>query len=666
MASRDGIIRWQAVGVLILVAMPTVFAALESFSRESPALPRVAPLADSIRAKTAALPEALDMPAVEQMPQPPPVPRVRGRQATANEALRLAAQDLWLSVPYHEQPYQRYIWIRDGRLQTFKAIALALNYISTAPTPYPPVAVGKDRLLLARVDVRNYSSPFNYAARQSWIDAWEELRFEPALNLLFTRDTLKFNFGVEVVKQKKRVVKEEWDKQDVPPYKADDGQTYTKKWVKREVVSYVDVDIIADEDVLRQVNVDAVDPDLVSFLIDRTYSQAPLVTHGYFAVRSLRTLQQVDKGKLFQTLLSGLYNKFKFIPQNSKKGTDEDNLFAQLGIGDVKAGITADRLFERGLASRARVYIDKSGVTERERICEFFWSLTGEVTETQPLITQTLDLDVQTFDLGDDLLANLLRPRAKGKEIIYTDANGFPGFFAANGDGKILDQVPDTVIAGDRSTPHNTVLEAGISCIRCHGTDRGLRTVRNDIRKVTGAFSDIFGDFSRFPVFRPGMTRQQQDEVSIIFALYKGDPELKTLPRARNDLGNAYVRVVGQWEDKPGPQLDIVSKGSAAIAEIFDHYLFDGVTAVDALRDLGIEPDGYSVLGARIPDVKAAGEHLGRLLPPLPGATVYGIDPEDPRIALLKGGGVLERRRYALVEGFIAARVAIGKRMGVK
>ena len=266
------------------------------------------------------------------------------------------------------------------------------------------------------------------------------------MNLLLTRDTLKFaaGLGIDMPKGKtKKVSRIEKIKVPMAPYVAKDGKTYDFRWGEKTVVA----DVPIDEDVVR-----VIPPHLLATLprlVTETGSQAPIVSFDYFITRALDTLEEEE---LFKTLYSGLYIKFANIPQNSKVGTDEDNLFEQLGVGNVKGKITAAKVFDT-LRSDAKVAIFESDITKRPRQVAIIPTLAGHVTKGKSFISITGDPFRKNIDIGRHAVLNLLQLKVDGKEVIFIKTNGFHGFAAINGAGKVVNQVPDTITSDHEIPP---------------------------------------------------------------------------------------------------------------------------------------------------------------------------------------------------------------------
>src|SRR5436190_13595637 len=80
---------------------------------------------------------------------------------TENDAMALALADL-KSIDIDEQYYMRYIWVKepeaniDELREHMQCTVLVLNYISRATVLARPIPLGKDKLMLLRIDLRHY------------------------------------------------------------------------------------------------------------------------------------------------------------------------------------------------------------------------------------------------------------------------------------------------------------------------------------------------------------------------------------------------------------------------------------------------------------------------------------------------------------------------------
>lgn len=510
-----------------------------------------------------------------------------------NVAVAKAVKDI-LTVNVHDRKYVRYIWLQDGSQDALHSVSLTLNYISRTSTIKRPIFIDHD---LVKFDCRYYG-----------IDAtWNELRFDPKFSLLLTKDTLAF-IGI---KTRKQVLV------DSPPFQ-EDGKTYTKKWawVEEEVKQVT-------EDVVQAVS-PHLDQKAFGILVNETGSPAPIVSDRYFTVRALSTIQ--DKGA-YKIIYGGLYYQFANIQTGLKKGTDEDNLFEQLGVGDVESGITAKRIFDR-LRSDQRVAIFRSNITGRPRRIDFLRTLAG--LDTQSFVSVTHDIKAEDIDIGKHPVMNLLDFKDAAREIIFEKANGLHGFALYDGNGKRTDEAPpDIAIDHLVPAPHSTRLQPAIGCIRCHGKEGGWRVVNNDAKKLLGGLLDIFPS-------------RKADEIDRLVGLYSGNVENKLLPRGRDDYASAILKSTGPWGKD---QTEIVSTSSSYLSNLWKEYWYDTIDASAALIELGIKHDK-----------KEAVTILRKLLPPVP-VIIDGRIPEDPRIGALLVGLSINRSDFDLVYSFIAKRV---------
>ncbi len=507
--------------------------------------------------------------------------------ADENAAIAMALADV-RTLPHHDRQYQRYIWIPNGKVEDLQDVSLTLNYISRASTIIRPIPVAGH---LARVDVRHYAP--KDADQVEWFQAWVQLRFDPRFSLLLTKDTLKFSRGLIV---------------NVPDFKEGD-------------------DVI-------QVPSPHLDQAAYAALVHETQSQAPIVSHRYFIVRALSTIRDVG---VFKTVYSGLYYDFVGIKTNAKKGTDEDVLFEQLGVGDVQAGLTAAKVFEK-LRSDQRIAVFRSNITGRPRRADFLRTLASR--DGQSIVSVTHDIKQANIDVGVHPIFNLLDFKDDARELIAEKANGLHLFALFDNNGKRQDEAPpDVAVDHTIPAPHSTRLQPAIGCIRCHGPDSGWRVVHNDAKKLLGGLLDVFPS-------------RKADEIDRLAGLYSGDVELKLLPRGRDDYAQAILRATGPFKASKN-QTDIAKLSAERLANTWKVYWYDLVGPSQALDELGIKHDP-----------KKAVETLRKLIPPplaIEGDLVPHV-PEDPRIGGLLVGLSIGRSDFDLVFSFLASRMKVAKK----
>jgi hypothetical protein len=516
------------------------------------------------------------------------------------------------------------VWIEGAAHEDMQAVSLTMNYFGLGAAPVRPLPLGQGKLMVVRIDLRQYAGR-SAADLNRLIKTWEEFQFDPKFSLLITRDTLRF-LDVPAPTVKKTV--QEKVLIDVKPF-VQDGKTYNQRWETRSKI--VEVPFTeAGVDVVR-VPSEHIDVAAYELAVSLTQSQAPLVSHRYFVTRALSAIQ--DKG-LYKTVYGGLYYELAGLRSGAKKGTDLDLLFEDLGIGNVDAGLTAEKLFDR-LRSDQRTAVFKSGVTAKPRVTQIFPTL---LATEGGLFMLTLDVRDQDIDIGTHPLMNLLKQGGKPvHEGIWTKANGLHGFVLFDGDQKLAREVPPDV-ANDTTipAPHTQRLEPAIGCIRCHAKERGWRVLANDVPKLLAGRLDIFGDAA-------GNGRQNSDVLDRLAGLYAGNVERSLLPRARDNYATAVLRATGPWKASKD-QTDVVELASARLEKIVREYKYRPVDAGVALTELGYEFKPGEEL-----------KTLRTLLPPV-RVVIDGVIPEDPRAAALLAGLSINRTDFDLIYSFLAAR----------
>lgn len=587
---------------------------------------------------------ALTLPAAD--PPAPPVKELP--QPSENDLLALCAADS-KTLDRESQLFTRYLAVFSGEWEEAQALAFALNLLSRASVVVPLTdaksrpsgiyAIGNGNLLALRVDLRAL-----YPREKDLTEAlkvWESFQFDPRFNLLLTKDTLQFAAGIEIPKQernvKKRVKKQvqEKDKEGRPLFfVGPDGKPDKSKpsLVEQEVEVE---EIVQTNELGGAVNVlrvvaEQLDKTLVAQLVQATGSQAPVVESRYFLFRALSTI----KGKgVYETIYSGLYYDLAGIKKGFVKGTDEDNLFAELGIGNVEKGIDARKVFDE-LRSDQRVAKFRSGITNKPRRIDLLKSLAGR--DSQGIVSVTHDLKDEDVDIGTHPIMNLIDLRVPNKnearEVIFERPNGMHGFALFNNDGVRQDVVPPDV-ASDHTVPvpGTQQLQCAVSCLRCHGTDGGWKPASNDAKALLNAYPNTTDNSD--------LRKSLPDAVDRLAGLYNGDLELKVFPRGRDDFANATLRATGPWK-KSKAQVDVVQLSCAKVGSIYNKHVYGPVTAQDVLRDLGV-----------VANAKDAPGELRKLLPPA------GII-EDARVGGFVIGLAEPRSDADLVYSLIAARTA--------
>lgn len=531
------------------------------------------------------------------------------RLPDGRHAYALAWADLQSFTPT-DAFYLRYLFIPDFTPEKLKATTLGINYVSRASVPLRlnPLTSG----FLVRVDLRKFAPA--EADVKTWIDLWEEFRFDPAFNLLITRDLFESILSLP--------------EQHQPAARIRRGQKFEEVPFKTLNLTTVDV--------VRLVS-PSLDPQTVALVQEATASAAPIVEYRYFLTRLLSTVQ--DQG-VFKTIYGGLYYEFAGIPQsNQNKVTDEDLLFRQIGIGSEQE--TAAQFLDR-LKGDQRTAAFRSDVTGKPRWTDFFATSVRRPGDGVSVASITHDLRDQDIDVGQHPVMNLLQFRDAAREMIYTRSNGMPGYALFNGQGKLQRFVPPDV-AADRtiSAPHTPILQSAISCISCHEAsgDDGWKPLTNDVKTLLKV-TDVFDDRNRGK-------QSVAETLDRVGGLYLGDPA-KFLRRARDDYAETVLRVTGPWRDAAkSAQTTVVKSAAKELVGIVHSYKYNQINAQAALAELGfVVPKDKALLFWKA------------ILPPDTRSLFHGVIPEDARIAALSAGLAINRAEWDLVRQFAASRVA--------
>lgn len=575
--------------------------------------------------------------------QPPPLLAHRLALADMNRKPEQGtALNPW--VPPALWPVTRYIWNPSADPENVKAMAFALNTISRTDTLKRPVAVAGG--LLIRLNI------LDYAARErdirEWSETWEELHFDPCFSLLITRDTidlLEFPDG-EAPRVKRRVKRVKEILVDVPAY-VHEGRTWTQKRKDVEVIETVEtsvLDLTKDDD-FQVVRIEGthLDARAVAALQLQTGSQAPVVSLGYFTSRALSQIQ--DQG-VFKEVYGGLYYRFRGF-RRAKKGdkfTDEDLLFEDLGIGNIKAGDTAEKFFDR-LRSDRRGVILRSAITKKMRR----WDLypLSNYRDGQGVFGLTHDVGDGDIDVGQSAIKNLVLVRDRAREGIFTLPNGLHGFVLINSaDGSFANEVPPDV-AHDNKIPAGFTqrLQPAIGCIRCHGAHDGWQPLKNDVLTLLAGYQDGFGNRRRLDIFADTTKKDEPipGTLARLAGQYAGRAD-KQLMRGRDDYAEAVMRCTGPWK-QGGDQTDVAKRVSAKISDIWAAYNWDEVNAGRALLEMGVEFQPGKQL-----------ETLRAVLAPSKDSRIGNITPEDTTIGSLLAGLEVGRREWDLAFSFAATR----------
>lgn len=540
-----------------------------------------------------------------------------------------------------------------------KVVSLALNYVSRGSVVMRPIPVANGHLL--RIDLRWYAS--QDADLHELLKIWEQFAFDPTFSLLITKDNIEFAkraeqlFPVqEIIVQPEIIGPKRIETQIVDHkggryvYPDDSGRIHESlaAGVYTVDLEFTGSHTPADKERKRR----SIDVEVLRFnathignneleqLQSLTGSLAPIVEYRYFLTRALTTIK--DKG-VFKEVFGGLYYDLRGIKKSKIKGaTDLDLFFENLGIGNIKAGLKQEQLFN-GLRSDERLAIFRSEITGKPREVSAFHTPAAKRGGSWGSITGDIkDADV---DVGDRAFANLLTPKRQAREAIFPTRTGFNIFALFNGVGELQDEVPpDVAIDSTIPAPYTRRLQPAIGCIRCHQADGsdGWKPLTNDVAKLMDFKKhldnklNIFGDLSQ------GRKAFDADTIDRLVGLYEGDFS-DNIRIARDDVARVTLQATGPFK-KSQDQANISRLAAEALSKAFAEYNYELMTPQSALREMGLD----------VRKEKSV-EIFNRLMAiDVIPATIF---LEDVRIAALKANISILRADWALVYDQAMSRV---------
>ena len=530
-----------------------------------------------------------------------PMPQVKIEKLwTPSDAQSNALADL-MTLPAEARPRIRYIWLREPSAEGIKSLTVTLNRISRAQRIFRPTVLADFRL--ARLDLAFLTFDVEKELEEM-AEIYENLRFDPAFNLLLTPDALKVILSLPTTQQPIATVRS--------------GNVFSLK----------PLSTLAEADVVR-LNAGHLDAKTTIELQATTVSAAPVVSKEYFEFRVSNSIK--DKGP-FSTIFGGLYYDFKGIPKSAKKGrSDLDALLESLGASGKRV-------------AEQRVGMFQSGVTGKPRAIDFVPATNLRVGDGQSFVVITSDVKDASIDATQHAIQTLRKQIFKpdGHEVIFSANNGMQGYALYDGQGTRVDEAPPDLVM-DTTIPaqFSKRLQSCSSCIRCHEADaasNGLKPVANDVQTLLDRGLDIYGDLTE-P--NKSILRTVQETA----ALYKGTPD-KFLRQARWQFQSAVTDAVGQWE-KAKPT-DIVRMAARRWETDSNSHWYGRVDAQVALRELG-----FGVIPKQ-----AALPMLRQLLKPDQDAKVAGVTFEDVRIGALMLDMSIGRIEWSLVQAFAQGRAS--------
>jgi len=514
-----------------------------------------------------------------------------------SDAIAYAVIDI-ATVPEADQPFQRYVWIPDGDKQKIAVISYAVNLaISKASTLVSPATMADGRLV--RWDMRSLAPQDNEYTILNIL--WEDLAFEPYFHITNTTAVSMPTNSVQVESLADDPPKSlRFKVGDELFYKSPNDEFFNlvnNKWesmkpkTEAQKIAVYGAHTGLEQSVLLQ---------------GMTKSNAAIVRYDFFLFKILSTID------------GGMYYRFAGIEPKPAKGTALEAFLQSLG--------TSRELVEQ-LRSDQRAAMFRSNVTGKPRRIDVFYGVNVRPSSGVGLITMTHDMGDDDVDHHSDPIRNLLSLKSQSHEVIATKSNGMHIFALFDSNGELRNEVPSN-IARDHMipSPYTARLQAAIGCIRCHGSDEGLKPFKNEVQTMLSGLMDIFEDESS-----KDSIPNQLDRLA---GLYAGDLD-KPLRRGRDDYNDAVFLATGGMS---------VSQVSSKLSDIYGDYVYREIGAFEACYELG-----YLV------SQDEADYCLNQILPPLQ-LNVNGIGPEDPIIGALKSGLKINRYQWEQVYPDVALR----------
>lgn len=356
-----------------------------------------------------------------------------------------------------------------------------------------------------------------------------------------------------------------------------------------------------------------------------TLSFAPLLRADYFLRRVASTID------------GGLYYHFAGFIRAGHRLTEAE-IFRTVGL---------DVLLSRGVEGDDRAAMFQSGITGKPRLVEQVQGAIGKARLTYDLFDEDVEADRHPiYELLDFV------NRARGKEIIFERANGLHGFILTDGKGKLVDEAPPN-LAADHRTPEPLTrrLFPPLSCIRCHGPESGVRSVRNDVPQLLGGghqgdldlLDDLSSKAGRFTTV---------DRIAGLYAA--GD-------KFQNDIDNARIRYADSvWTATRGAGVhdseQVAPKVAGLLAEQYAAYWYPR-----GLAEAAVSPDHAALeLGYRVEAGQGTAFLQQALKPGRVDVLIDGTPVEfaDPSIGALRRGLSIRRQDFERVYPLAAYQIS--------
>lgn len=273
-------------------------------------------------------------------------------------------------------------------------------------------------------------------------------------------------------------------------------------------------------------------------LIQATGSRTPIVRHDW-----LQFILNRDK----------YYQARGIERSNDPKVTDFDLFIKKFANVDIKT--------IESLRSDQKYAMFFSGVTGKPRAVLVINGSASRPGVNQNLLMITQDINDEDRAAIKHPIRSLLDFKPTAREVICEMNNGFHAFSLFNDKGQLQNVVPPNV-AKDHTVPepYTAELIPRISCVRCHKTEGGIRSVTNDVAKLSKVLDILDSDIDR------------------LAGLYSGTLD-KPFSRARDDYSDQLTILKSQYDLKISP-LDKLS-------QIYEQYQYKRINLAQAQLEIG-------------------------------------------------------------------------------
>jgi hypothetical protein len=252
---------------------------------------------------------------------------------------------------------------------------------------------------------------------------------------------------------------------------------------------------------------------------------------------------------------------------------------------EVYKTIGLDEKLVRSVDGDQRAGILISGVTVKSRRVDRLQSPLGRFGTGA--VWQTWDIFNESVKTKNNPFYNLLVFNPDAGEAIFELPNGLHGYILyTTKNTRALQRVVPSNVARDSTipAPHTDELKVAIGCIRCHGENRGLHPINNDVKTLFSRGSDLTFDLS-------GLGLSQEEVVNELAGLYVGEFS------DRLALGRVhYQKAVRRATKMPGKNAGMdIAETSSLVSVLYHNYLYEFVDARQACRELGYEPGKDSI-----------------------------------------------------------------------